>query len=106
MELLNFPHIVVLESALSASTTSKRLALSESDPMPFWQTCLTASATSSSATQSSELYVMSLSLIGAALTCSHSSRHTMDCTPEGSRSDHLNPNQPAISFNPFEYVGK
>ena len=48
---------MVLESTLSASTTSRRLAVSESDPIPFWQTCLTAWATSSSAAQSSELYV-------------------------------------------------
>src|SRR5260370_16837888 len=101
MEVVKFGHIVTLESSLSATTTSKRPAVSETDPASFWQACATACATSSSAAQSSELYVMSLSFIGVAWACSHSSRHTMDFTPEESPPDHPNPTQPPISFHPF-----
>src|SRR6266568_7195566 len=106
MEVLNLGHMVTLESSFSTTTTSRRPAASEPNPTPFWQACATAWATSSSAAQSSRLYVMSFAFIDGSLDCCHSSRHTMDCLPVDSAADHLNPNQPAISFNPFEYVGK
>src|SRR6266481_3814569 len=102
IDVLNLGHIVTLESSLSATTTSKRPAVSEPAPIFVRQTCSTALATTSNAAQSSELYVMSFAFISGPLSCSHSFRHTMDCTPEESRSDHLNPNQPAFSFSPFE----
>src|SRR5258708_6538840 len=105
MELLILGHMVTLESSLSATTTS-RPVVSKPNPTHSWQACATAWATSSSAVQSSRLYVMSLAFIDGSLVCCHSSRHTMDCRPVDSAADHLNPNQPAISFNPFEYVGK
>lgn len=37
---------------------------------------------------------------------SHSWRQAMVRTPEAVGSDHVNPRYPAISFSPFEKVGK